>query len=70
MNKKHRNKLLIFLIVISGLAGGIIMFSVRKLNEIFPEPVAQVAGGKAKAPAVSDDSEVAAAIVAAMFSKK
>lgn len=41
---------------------------VQKLNKIFPEPVAQTAGGKAK-KAVSDDSEIAAAIVAAMFKR-
>ena len=42
---------------------------VRKLNEIFPEAVPQVASAK-KVIAAGDDSEVAAAIVAAMFSKK
>lgn len=41
---------------------------VRKLNEIFPEAVPVTAG--AKKAVSSDDSEVAAAIVAAMFSKK
>ena len=41
---------------------------VRKLNEIFPEAVPQVAGG-AKKISAGDDSEVAAAIVAAMFKK-
>ena len=41
---------------------------VRKINEIFPEPVAASAGNKAKAKS-SDDSEIAAAIVAAMFRK-
>ena len=40
---------------------------VRKLDEIFPEAVPAAA---AKVPVKSDDSEVAAAIVAAMFSKK
>ncbi len=44
---------------------------VRKLNEIFPEAVPQAAGGgKSKAVAKSDDSEIAAAIVAAMFRGK
>ncbi len=38
---------------------------VRKLNEIFPEAVPVQAG--VKKVASSDDSEVAAAIVAAMF---
>ena len=42
---------------------------VRKLNEIFPEAVPQTAGASKKT-VVSDDSEVAAAIVAAMFAKK
>lgn len=41
---------------------------VRKLNEIFPEVVPQAAGAK-KTVAKSDDSEIAAAIVAAMFRK-
>ena len=42
---------------------------VRKLNEIFPEAVPANVGVK-KAVAAGDDSEVAAAIVAAMFGKK
>ena len=41
---------------------------VRKLNEIFPEAVPVAAGAK-KAAAKSDDSEIAAAIVAALFKK-
>ena len=41
---------------------------VKKLNEIFPEAVPQVAGG-AKKLSAGDDSEIAAAIVAAMFRK-
>ena len=41
---------------------------VRKLNEIFPEPVAVSAGSKAKSK-TSDDSEIAAAIVAALFKR-
>ena len=40
---------------------------VKKLNEIFPEAVPAVANIKKQA---GDDSEIAAAIVAAMFSKK
>lgn len=43
---------------------------VRKLNQIFPEPVVQPTGGRAKKAASSDDAEIAAAVVAAMFSKK
>ena len=42
---------------------------VRKLNEIFPEAVPAAAGVNKKVSS-SDDSEVAAAIVAAMFSGK
>ncbi|MGN1153641.1 MAG: OadG family transporter subunit [Candidatus Gastranaerophilaceae bacterium] len=42
---------------------------VQKLNKIFPEPVLQTAGAKVK-KSVSDDAEVAAAIVAAMFGRK
>ena len=42
---------------------------VKKINEIFPEPVAQTAGTK-KSVKSSDDSEIAAAIVAAMFRGK
>ena len=42
---------------------------VGKLNEIFPEAVPQVAGGAKKTVASGDDSEVAAAIVAALFRK-
>ena len=41
---------------------------VRKLNEIFLEAVPVTAGAK-KAVAKSDDSEIAAAIVAALFKK-
>ena len=40
---------------------------VRKLNEIFPEAVTIQAGGKKAAS--TDDSEIAAAIVAALFRK-
>ena len=42
---------------------------VRKLNEIFPEAV-QVTAGTKKAIASGDDSEIAAAIAAAMFRSK
>lgn len=41
---------------------------VAKLNTIWPEPVPQVAGSKKKV-AKGDDSEIAAAIVAAMFKR-
>ena len=43
--------------------------AVKKLNEIFPEPVTIVPGAK-KQNKSSDDSEIAAAIVAAMFRSK
>ncbi len=43
---------------------------VGKLNQIFPEAVPQVAGGRGKKAIASDDSEIAAAIVAAMFGRK
>ena len=42
--------------------------AVRKLNEIFPEAIP--AAANIKKAVSSDDSEIAAAIVAAMFSKK
>ena len=42
---------------------------VRKLNEIFPEAVPATANVKASAKS-GDDSEIAAAIVAAMFRGK
>ena len=41
---------------------------VRKLNEIFPEAVSVSANGKKIIS--TDDSEVAAAIIAAMFKRK
>lgn len=58
---------LIFLCIMI-VAMNVMSWAVAKINQIFPEPVAQVAGG-GKSAAKSDDSEVAAAIVAAMFSK-
>ncbi|MCQ2754088.1 MAG: OadG family protein [bacterium] len=41
---------------------------VAKLNLIWPEPVAQIAGTK-KVKTSSNDEEIAAAIIAAMFKK-
>ncbi len=41
---------------------------VLKLNQIFPEPVTQTVGG-GKQKAASDESEIAAAIVTAMFKR-
>ena len=43
--------------------------AVKKINEIFPEPVAATSGAK-KVQKSSDDSEIAAAIVAALFRGK
>ena len=47
----------------------VMSFIVGKLNQIFPEAVPAVAGGAKKAISSNDDSEVAAAIVAALFRK-
>jgi len=47
----------------------VMSFVVGKLNKIFPEVVPQVAGGRAKKAIATDDSEIAAAIVAAMFKR-
>ena len=42
---------------------------VGKLNKLFPEAIPVVAGGAKKVTTSTDDSEIAAAIVAAMFRK-
>ena len=47
----------------------VMSFAVKKLNEKFPEAVPVVAGAK-KTIANNDESEIAAAIVAAMFRGK
>ena len=47
----------------------VMSFVVGKLNKLFPEVVPAVAGGAKKTVSSNDDSEVAAAIVAAMFRK-
>ena len=47
----------------------VMSFVVGKLNKLFPEAVPAVAGGAKKIATSSDDSEVAAAIVAALFKK-
>lgn len=60
---------LVFLCIMI-VAMWIMSAAVQKLNQIFPEPVVQPAGGRAKKTASSDDAEIAAAVVAAMFSKK
>lgn len=47
----------------------VMSFVVGKLNKLFPEAVPAVAGGAKKVAASNDDSEVAAAIVAALFKR-
>ena len=47
----------------------VMSFVVGKLNKLFPEAVPAVAGGAKKVATSNDDSEVAAAIVAALFRK-
>lgn len=42
---------------------------VAKLNQLFPEAIPATAGGAKKVASSGDDSEIAAAIVAAMFRK-
>ena len=60
---------LIFLCIMI-VAMNVMSWAITKINKIFPEPVtASVGGGKPKSSASNDD-EIAAAIVAAMFSKK
>ena len=51
------------------LSMNVMSFIVGKLNKIFPEALPAVAGGAKKVATVTDDSEIAAAIVAAMFRK-
>ena len=43
--------------------------AVAKINTIWPETVPKVAGSAKKKSAKGDDSEIAAAIIAAMFKK-
>ena len=47
----------------------VMSWAVAKINKIFPEAVPAISGG-AKKISSGDDSEIAAAIVAAMFSRK
>ena len=47
----------------------VMSFVVGKLNKLFPEAVPAVAGGAKKAVTSNDDSEIAAAIVAAIFKR-
>ena len=47
----------------------VMSFVVGKLNKLFPEAVPAIAGSAKKVATSNDDSEVAAAIVAALFRK-
>ena len=47
----------------------VMSFVVGKLNQLFPEAVSVAAGNTKKIATSNDDSEVAAAIVAALFKK-
>ena len=47
----------------------VMSFIVGKLNKLFPEVVPAPAAGAKKVATSNDDSEIAAAIVAAMFKK-
>ena len=47
----------------------VMSFVVGKLNKLFPEAVPTVAGGTKKVATSNDDSEIVAAIVAALFRK-
>ena len=47
----------------------VMSFVVGKLNKLFPEAVPVVAGDVKKVATANDDSEIAAAIVAALFRK-
>ena len=51
------------------LSMNVMSFVVGKLNKLFPEAVPVTAGSAKKVATSSDDSEIAAAIVAAMFRK-
>ncbi len=47
----------------------VMSFVVGKLNKLFPEAIPATAGGAKKVTTSNDDSEIAAAIVAALFRK-
>ena len=47
----------------------VMSFVVGKLNQLFPETVPATVGGVKKVATSNDDSEVAAAIVAAIFKR-
>ena len=48
----------------------VMSFVVGKLNQLFPEAVTATASGAKNVATSNDDSEVAAAIVAALFKKR
>jgi sodium pump decarboxylase gamma subunit len=56
-------------LIVTIISMNIMSLVVGKLNKLFPEVVPAVAGGTKKVATSSDDSEIAAAIVAAMFRK-
>ena len=56
-------------LLITILAMNVMSCVVGKLNQLFPEAVPATAGGARKVATSGDDSEIAAAIVAAMFRK-
>ena len=51
------------------LSMNVMSFIVGKLNKLFPEAIPAVAGNAKKVATSNDDSEIAAAIVAAIFKK-
>ena len=56
-------------LIVTIISMNIMSLVVGKLNKLFPEVVPAVAGGTKKVATSSDDSEIAAAIVAAIFKK-
>ena len=56
-------------LIVTIISMNIMSLVVGKLNKLFPEVLPAVAGGTKKVATSSDDSEIAAAIVAAMFRK-
>ena len=56
-------------LIVTIISMNIMSLVVGKLNKLFPEVVPAVAGGAKKVATSGDDSEIAAAIVAAMFRK-
>ena len=56
-------------LIVTIISMNIMSLVVGKLNKLFPEAVPAVAGGAKKVDTSSNDCEIAAAIVAAMFKK-